>query len=172
MTMNTIVTYVGRCVKAVLETNSSAGLVNHIAKYAVMECITVELTITQTRDGDIMAKCYIYDCHNQAPKDCWSGRCALHCTNVHCERHPKDEEDLPEPDNTDYLGEDSDCISSYSDEECGAKNGKVIHGEYNTIQCKVCYITIKGPDPDYAPTGDYPDTGEPQDDWSDVAYFD
>ena len=97
-----------------------------------------------------MAKCYIYGCHNQAPKDCWSGRCALHCTDVHCERHPKDEEDLPEPDNTDYLGEDSDCISSYSDEECGAKNGNVIkhmHGEYNTIECKVCHITIKGPDP-------------------------
>ena len=121
MTMNTIVTCVGRCVKAVLETNSSAGLVNHIAKYVEMECITVELTIPHTRVGDIMAKCYIYGCHNQAPKDCWSGRCALHCTNVHCERYPKDEEDLPEPDNTDYLGEDSDCISSYSDEECGAK---------------------------------------------------
>ena len=99
-------------------------------------------------------------------------RCSLHCTNVHCERHPKDEEDLPEPDKTDYLGEDSDCTSEYSDEECGAKNGKVIHGEYNTIECKVCYVTIKGPAPDYAPTGDYPDTGEPEDDWGDVPYFD
>ena len=127
LTMNTIVIYVGQCVRNVLVQNSSVGLENHIAKYVEMECITVELTITQTRGGDIMAKCSFYGCQNPAPKDCWSGRCALHCTNVHCERHPKDEEDLPEPDKTDYLGEDSDCISSYSDEECGAKNGKVIH---------------------------------------------
>ena len=172
LTMNTIVIYVGQCVRNVLVQNSSVGLESHIAKYVAMECITVELTIPQTRDGDLMAECYIYGCHNQAPKDCDMGRCALHCTAAYCERHPKDEEDLPEPDNTDYLGEDSDCIDDRSDDDCGAKNGRVFHGEHNTITCSVCRVIIEGPSADYAPTGDYPDTGEPEDDWSDVPYFD
>ena len=172
LTMNTIVIYVGQCVRNVLVQNSSVGPESHIAKYVVMECITVELIILQMRAGDIMAKCYVYDCQNQAPKDCDMGRCALHCTAAYCERHPKDEEDLPEPDNTDYLGEDSDCIDDRSDDDCGAKNGRVFHGEHNTITCSVCRIIIEGPSADYAPTGDYPDTGEPEDDWSDVPYFD
>ena len=133
----------------------------------------MELIIpVQRRTGDLMTECRINGCQNSAPRDCVIGRCGLHCDNQYCERHPKEETDSHEPDCTDYLGEGSDCLEDRSNDDCGAKNGRVFHGEHNTITCSVCGIIIKGPDPDYAPTGDYSDTGEPEDDWSDVPYFD
>ena len=130
------------------------------------------ITLAQRRTGDLMTECSADGCQNPAPRDCVIGRCGLHCDNQYCERHPKEETDSHEPEGTDYLGEGSDCLDDRSNDDCGAKNGRVFHGEHNTITCSGGRIILQGPSADYGDSGGYPDTGEATDDWSDVPYFD
>ena len=112
--------------------------------------------------------CGISGCSNEASDYCHPSRCGLHCTMKGCSKH--DNDDLPDPEPIDHLAGD-ECYDDLPDDECGAKNGKVIVSGNGDSTCFVCGYIISET-PDYRPTGDYPDTGEATDDWSDVAYFD